>query len=106
MESGVAIQGDDHDVSHTVEHRLLKLTMSTRSTIIVPCAMKILSGGPNIFTVSLIVRAANVTIKERRTLVMLVRESLPHKGCLDLVPCAASLGAVILPFTPAFLSQA
>lgn len=89
-------------MSHAVEHGLLMLTMSTRSTIIVPCAIKILSGGANIFTVSLIVRAANVTIKERRTLVMLVRESPPHKGYLDLVSCVASLAAVILPFTSAF----
>jgi 4-hydroxy-3-polyprenylbenzoate decarboxylase len=91
MESVGAIQGRDRNVSHAVEHELLKLTMSTRGMIIVRCVIKILSAGASLYIVSLVVRAANVTMKERRTLVMLVREGPPHKGHLDLLSCAASL---------------
>jgi 4-hydroxy-3-polyprenylbenzoate decarboxylase len=48
------------------------------------------------------VRAADVTLKERRTLVLMVRETPLHKGHLDLMSRAADYGAVILPPMPAF----
>ena len=74
----------------------------TRGMIVAPCTIKTLSAIANSFTANLIVRAADVTLKERRTLVLMVRETPLHKGHLDLMTRAADCGAVILPPMPAF----
>lgn len=74
----------------------------TRGMIVAPCTVKTLSAIANSFTANLIVRAADVTLKERRTLVLMVRETPLHKGHLDLMSRAADCGAVILPPMPAF----
>jgi flavin prenyltransferase len=74
----------------------------TRGMIVAPCTIKTLSAIANSFTSNLIVRAADVTLKERRPLVLMVRETPLHKGHLDLMVQAASCGAVILPPMPAF----
>ena len=74
----------------------------TRGMIIAPCTIKTLSAIANSFTDNLVARAADVTIKERRTLVLMVRETPLHKGHLDLMSRAADFGAVILPPIPAF----
>ena len=74
----------------------------TRGMIVAPCTIKTLSAIANTFTTNLVVRAADVTLKERRPLVLMVRETPLHKGHLDLMSRAASCGAVILPPMPAF----
>ncbi|MBU4371985.1 MAG: UbiX family flavin prenyltransferase [Proteobacteria bacterium] len=74
----------------------------TRGMIVAPCTIKTLSAIANSFTYNLVVRAADVTLKERRTLVLMVRETPFHKGHLDLMSRAADIGAVILPPIPAF----
>ena len=74
----------------------------TRGMIVAPCTVKTLSAIANSFTYNLVVRAADVTLKERRTLVLMVRETPLHKGHLDLMARAADCGAVILPPMPAF----
>lgn len=74
----------------------------TRGMIVAPCTVKTLSAIANSFTYNLIVRAADVCLKERRTLVLMVRETPLHKGHLDLMSRAADYGAVILPPMPAF----
>lgn len=74
----------------------------TRGMIIAPCTVKTLSAVANSFTFNLLIRAADVTLKERRPLVMMVRETPLHKGHLELMVRAADLGAVILPPMPAF----
>jgi 4-hydroxy-3-polyprenylbenzoate decarboxylase len=74
----------------------------TRGMIVAPCTIKTLSAIANSFTCNLVVRAADVTLKERRPLVLMVRETPLHKGHLDLMSQAASCGAVILPPMPAF----
>jgi 4-hydroxy-3-polyprenylbenzoate decarboxylase len=74
----------------------------TRGMIVAPCTIKTLSAIANSFTANLVVRAADVTLKERRTLVLMVRETPLHKGHLDLMSRAADCGAVILPPMPAF----
>lgn len=77
----------------------------TRGMIVAPCTIKTLSAVANSFTHNLIARAADVTLKERRTLVLMVRETPLHKGHLDLMSRAADCGAVILPPMPAFYHQ-
>jgi 4-hydroxy-3-polyprenylbenzoate decarboxylase len=77
----------------------------TRGMIVAPCTIKTLSAIANSFTYNLIVRAADVTLKERRKLVLMVRETPLHKGHLDLMSRAADCGAVILPPMPAFYQQ-
>jgi 4-hydroxy-3-polyprenylbenzoate decarboxylase len=74
----------------------------TRGMIVVPCTIKTLSAIANSFTHNLVARAADVTLKERRTLVLMVRETPFHKGHIDLMSRAADCGAVILPPIPAF----
>lgn len=74
----------------------------TRGMIVAPCTVKTLSAIANSFTYNLVVRAADVTLKERRPLVLLVRETPLHKGHLELMSRAADCGAVILPPMPAF----
>jgi flavin prenyltransferase len=74
----------------------------TRGMIVAPCTVKTLSAIANSFTYNLVVRAADVQLKECRKLVLMVRETPLHKGHLELMTRAADCGAVILPPMPAF----
>ncbi|HOP47623.1 MAG TPA: UbiX family flavin prenyltransferase [Desulfobacteraceae bacterium] len=74
----------------------------TDSMIVVPCTVKTLSGIANSYTENLLVRAADVTLKEKRKLVLVVRETPLHKGHLKLMTMAADMGAHILPPVPSF----
>ncbi|MCU0588167.1 MAG: UbiX family flavin prenyltransferase [Syntrophobacteraceae bacterium] len=74
----------------------------TGGMVVIPCTVKSLSAIAHSFTASLLVRAADVCLKERRPLVLVVRETPLHSGHLRLMLEAASLGAVILPPIPAF----
>ena len=77
----------------------------TCGMIVAPCTVKTLSAIANSFTYTLVVRAADVTLKEQRKLVLMVRETPLHKGHLDLMARAADCGAVLLPPMPAFYHQ-
>jgi flavin prenyltransferase len=74
----------------------------TRGMVVIPCSIKTLSGIANSYDANLLVRAADVTLKERRPLVLVVRETPLHEGHLRLMLSAAASGAVILPPVPAF----
>jgi 4-hydroxy-3-polyprenylbenzoate decarboxylase len=74
----------------------------TRGMIVAPCTVKTLSAIANSFTYNLVVRAADVQLKEGRKLVLMVRETPLHKGHLELMARAVDCGAVILPPMPAF----
>lgn len=73
--------------------------------IVLPCTIKTLSGIANSYDSELLVRAADVTLKEKRKLVLMVRETPLHKGHLRLMMKAADMGAFILPPVPAFYHQ-
>lgn len=74
----------------------------TAGMVILPCSVKTLSGIVHSYADDLLVRAADVVLKERRTLVLGVRETPLHLGHLRLMTQAAELGAVIMPPVPAF----
>ncbi|MFZ5584813.1 MAG: UbiX family flavin prenyltransferase [Thermodesulfobacteriota bacterium] len=69
---------------------------------VAPCSIKTLSAIATSFNHNLVVRAADVCLKEGRKLVLVVRETPLHAGHLELMQKAARLGAVILPPMPAF----
>ncbi len=70
--------------------------------VILPCSIKTLSGIVHSYTDGLLTRAADVVLKERRPLVLCVRETPLHLGHLRLMTQAAEIGAVIMPPVPAF----
>jgi 4-hydroxy-3-polyprenylbenzoate decarboxylase len=74
----------------------------TRGMIIAPCSVKTMSEIATGVTSSLLTRAADVTLKERRPLVLLVRETPLHLGHLRTMVQLAEMGAVIAPPMPAF----
>jgi len=74
----------------------------TMGMIVVPCTIKTLSGIANAYTNNLLIRAADATLKEKRGLVLVVRETPLHKGHLRLMMQAADLEALILPPIPSF----
>ena len=74
----------------------------TAGMVVVPCTIKTLSGIANSYNENLLVRAADVTLKEKRKLALVVRETPLHKGHLRLLTMAADMGAHILPPVPSF----
>jgi len=74
----------------------------TNGMIVAPCTIKTLSGIANSYSDNLIVRTADVVLKEKRKLVLMVRETPLHKGHLNLMSTAADMGAHILPPIPSF----
>ena len=89
---------DARDIAATISSGSFK----TSGMVILPCSIKTLSGIVNSYTDTLVTRAADVVLKERRPLVLCVRETPLHLGHLRLMTQAAELGAVIMPPVPAF----
>ncbi len=73
--------------------------------VVAPCSIKTLSAVANCHAADLVSRAADVTLKERRPLVLVVRETPLHAGQLRQMLLAAQSGATILPPVPAFYSR-
>jgi len=89
---------DARDIAASISSGSFKTT----GMVILPCSIKTLSGIVNSYTDTLVTRAADVVLKERRPLVLCVRETPLHLGHLRLMTQAAELGAVIMPPVPAF----
>lgn len=80
-------------------------SFKTAGLIVAPCSIKTLSGIAGSFGHNLIIRAADVCLKEHRPVVLMVRETPLHLGHLDLMRRAAELGCVIAPPMPAFYTR-
>jgi 4-hydroxy-3-polyprenylbenzoate decarboxylase len=80
-------------------------SFSTLGMVVIPCSIKTLSAIANCYTADLISRSADVTLKEGRPLVLVVREAPLHRGHLRVMSLAAEAGAVIYPPVPAFYAR-
>jgi 4-hydroxy-3-polyprenylbenzoate decarboxylase len=89
---------DDRDIGAS----LASGSFRTEGMVIAPCSVKMVSALANCHADTLIARAGDVTLKEGRTLVALVRETPLHAGHLRQMLALAELGGVILPPMPAF----
>lgn len=74
----------------------------TEGMIVAPCSIKTLSGIAHCYDDNLVVRAADVVLKERRLLALLVRETPLHGLHLRLMSEVTSAGAIVVPPVPAF----
>lgn len=93
------------DVVHDVRDIAAAISsgsFKTAGMVILPCSIKTLSGIVHGYSDTLLIRAADVVLKERRPLVLCVRETPLHLGHLRMMTSAAELGAVIMPPVPAF----
>ncbi len=77
-------------------------SFSSRGMVVIPCSIKTLSAIANSYSADLLTRAADVTLKEGRPLVLVVRETPLHRGHLRLMNLASEAGAVIFSPVPAF----
>ena len=77
----------------------------TAGMIVAPCSVKTMSEIATGVTTTLLSRAADVTLKERRPLILMVREAPLHLGHLRTMTALAEMGAIILPPVPAFYAE-
>ena len=77
-------------------------SFQTMGMVIAPCTVKTLSGIANSYNENLLIRAADVQLKEKRKLALMFRETPLHVGHLRLLTQAAEMGAHIVPPIPAF----
>lgn len=82
--------------------RISSGSFKTDGMIIAPCTVKTMSALANSYNENLIIRAGDVTLKERRKLVLMVRETPLHIGHLRSMERLTEMGAIIMPPVPAF----
>ena len=80
-------------------------SFKTMGMLVIPCSMKSASGIAHSYNANLLVRAADVCLKERRKLVLVVRETPLHLGHLRTLTALAEMGAIILPPVPGLYAR-
>ena len=101
VEALAEVVHNDHNLAASVSSGSFK----TDGMIVLPCSMKTLSGIVTSYADTLIVRAADVVLKEHRRLVIVPRETPLHAGHCKLLYEAAMNGAIIAPPMPAFYND-
>jgi flavin prenyltransferase len=91
--------------SRQIGARIASGSFVTEGMLVVPCSIKTLSGIADSYASNLIIRAADVCLKEGRKLILVVRETPLHKGHLRLMQQAVEAGAVIFPPVPSFYTR-
>ena len=99
-----ALADEVHNINN-VGANISSGSYKTSGMIIVPCSMKTLSGIVNSYANNLMVRAADVVLKEQRRLVLMPRESPLHVGHCRLLYEASKMGVVIAPPMPALYTK-
>ena len=96
------------DCSYSIEDiscRLASGSFPTDAMVIAPCSIHTMSAIAHGISSNLLVRAADVTLKERRKLILMVRESPFHLGHLRTMTALAEMGAIIAPPIPGFYNK-
>jgi len=93
---------DQHHHPRDIGAALSSGSFVTTGMLVAPCSVKTLSGIANSYNEELVVRAADVCLKERRRVVLMLRETPLHAGHIDLMARATANGAIIMPPVPAF----
>lgn len=90
---------------HDIAAPIASGSFKTAGMIVAPCSVRTMSEIATGVTTTLLTRAADVTLKERRPLILLVRETPLHLGHLRSLVALAEMGAIILPPVPAFYAE-
>ena len=98
-------KADVHYPSSHIGAAIASGSFRTAGMLVAPCSVRTMSEIATGVTSSLLTRAADVTLKERRPLVLMVRESPLHLGHLRTLVALAEMGATILPPMPAFYAK-
>ncbi|MDQ0316838.1 UbiX family flavin prenyltransferase [Amorphus orientalis] len=96
------------DVCHGIDDVAASISSGsfrTRGMIVAPCSMRTLSEITTGVTSTLLTRAADVVLKERRRLVLMVRETPLHSGHLRTMASVSEMGAIVAPPVPAFYAK-
>lgn len=94
-----------HYAARDIGAALASGSFATLGMVVIPCSIKSLSAIATSYAADLLTRAADVTLKEGRPLVLVVRETPLHAGHIRLLEQAAAAGAVIFPPVPAFYTR-
>lgn len=103
--SDVLALADVHYAPDDLSAHIASGSYATRGMVVIPCSIKSLSSIANSYAADLLTRAADVTLKEGRPLVLVVREAPLHPGHIRLMDTAAQAGAVLFPPVPAFYTR-
>ena len=82
-----------------------EIDLEDMGMVVMPCSIKTLSAVANCYAADLLSRAADVTLKEGRPLLLVVRETPLHRGHIRLMDLASQAGATIFPPVPAFYTR-
>jgi 4-hydroxy-3-polyprenylbenzoate decarboxylase len=96
---------DAHYSNSDIGAAIASGSYATLGMIVAPCSIKTLSAVANSYSADLVARAADVTLKEGRPLLLAIRETPLHRGHLRLMDLAARSGAIIFPPVPAFYAH-